>query len=107
MLTRVGPNGEPKTTPSICFYKNSVKKRYDSLLARDNNSLNSDFFKPSTPSFWLYIHYVQILVVSSSGMLIKSESTFNLPIQKLLSCSTISPAYEKVFVNSLVTQCEY
>ena len=66
-----------------------------SLVAKENNSLNSDLFKPSTISFWLYIDSVQMLTVSSSGMLLKSKSTSKLPLQKVLSCSTISFANEK------------
>ena len=53
-----------------------------SLVAKENNSLNSDLFKPSTISFWLYIDSVQMLTVSSSGMLLKSKSTSKLPLQK-------------------------
>ena len=66
-----------------------------SLVAKENNSLNSDLFKPSTISFWLYIDSVQMLTVSSSGMLLKSKSTSKLPLQKVLSCSTISFVNEK------------
>ena len=41
MLARVGPNGESIATPSICLYKNSSKIKYDSLVAKDNNSLKA------------------------------------------------------------------
>ena len=54
--------------------------KYDSLVAKDNNYLNSDLFKPSILSFWSYIDSVQILMVFSSEMLVKSESTSKLPI---------------------------
>ena len=67
----MGPNGEPVATTSICLDKVSLKMKYDSLIAKDNNSLNSDLFKPSVLSFWSYIDSVQMLMVSSSGMLAK------------------------------------
>ena len=76
-LPRVGPNGKPIATPSICLYKISLKLKYYSLATKDNNSLNSDLFQPSTLSFSLYIDSVQTLIVSSSGMSVKSESTYN------------------------------
>ena len=31
-------------TPSICLYKISLKTKWDYLVAKDNNSLNSDLF---------------------------------------------------------------
>ena len=65
------PNGEPVATPFICLYKISLKMKYDSLVAKDNNSLNLDLLKPSVLSFWSYIDSVQMLMVSSSGMLAK------------------------------------
>ena len=43
----------------------------DSLVAKENSSLNSDLFKPSTVSLSLKIDSVQILIVSSSGMFAK------------------------------------
>ena len=57
----------------------SLKMKYDFLVPKDNNSLNTDLFKPSILSFWSYINSVQMLMVSSSGMLVKSESTSKLP----------------------------
>ena len=75
----MGPNGEPVTTPPICLNKTSLKMNYDTLVAKDNVTLNSDLFKSSILSFWSYINSVQMLMVSSSGMLIKSESTSKLP----------------------------
>ena len=67
----MSPNGEPIATPSICLCKISLKTKYGSLEAKNNNSLNSDLFKPSVLSFWSYIDSVQMLMVSSSGMLAK------------------------------------
>ena len=63
-LARAGANGDLIATPSICLYKIPLKMKYDSLVAKDNNSLNLDLFKPSTPSFWSYIDSVQILTYS-------------------------------------------
>ena len=57
-LPRVGPNGKPIAAPSICLYKISLKLKYYSLATKDNNSLNSDLFQPSTLSFSLYIDSV-------------------------------------------------
>ena len=57
----------------------SLTLKYDFLVPKDNNSLNTDLFKPSILSFWSYINSVQMLMVSSSGMLVKSESTSKLP----------------------------
>ena len=47
-----------------------------------------------------------MLMISSSGMLAKSEPTSKLPIKKLLSCSTISLGNEKesLIVNSLIVR---
>ena len=75
----MGPNGELIATPSICLYKYSLKMKYDSLVAKDNNSLNSDLFKPSILSFWSYIDSVQILMVSSSEMLVKVNQHLSYP----------------------------
>ena len=50
-LASVGPNGELIATPSICLYKISLKIKYDFLVAKDNNSLNTDLFKTSILSF--------------------------------------------------------
>ena len=89
-------------TSSICLYKISLKMKYDYLVAKDNNFLNSDLFKPSTLSFRSYIDFLQILLVSSSGMLVKSESTSKNPYKSY--CSTISFAKEKesLTVDSLI-----
>ena len=68
----MGPNGAPIATASICLDKISLKMKYDSFVAKDNNFLNSDLFKLSILSFWSYIDSVQMLIVSSSEMLVKS-----------------------------------
>ena len=49
---------------------------------------------------------VQMLMVSSSGMLVKNESTSKLPIYKLLCCSRISfpNKKESLKVNSLIVR---
>ena len=73
VLARVGPNGEYIATPSVSLYKYLLKLNDNCLVCKDNNSLNSDLFKPSTISFWSYIPSVQMLMVSSSGMLVKRE----------------------------------
>ena len=44
--------------------------KYDYLVAEDNNSLNSELFE----------HSIISLIVSSSGILVKSESTSKLPL---------------------------
>ena len=74
------PNNEPIATPSIFLYKVSLKMKFSFLVAKDNNSLNTDLFKPLIISFWSYINYVQMLMISSSGMLAKSEPLSKLPI---------------------------
>ena len=74
------PNNEPIATPSIFLYKVSLKMKFGFLVAKDNNSLNTDLFKPLIISFWSYINYVQMLMISSSGMLAKSEPLSKLPI---------------------------
>ena len=76
----MGPNGEPIATPYVCLYKISIRMKYGFIVAKDNNSLNSDLFKPSILSFRSYIDSVQMLMAPSSGMLVKSESTSQLPI---------------------------
>ena len=53
------------------------KIKCQSLVARDKISLNSDL--PSTVSDSLKSSFVQILVVSSKGMLVNKESTSKLP----------------------------
>ena len=78
-LARVSPNGESIATPSICLYKISLKMKYDSLVAKNNNSINSDLFKPSTLSFWSYNNSVQMLMVSSSRMLVKGNLHLSYP----------------------------
>ena len=70
VLARVGPNGEYVATLSVSLYKYLLKLKDNCLVCKDNNSLNSDLFKPSTISFW---SSVQMLMVSSSGMLVKRE----------------------------------
>ena len=42
--------------------------------------MNSDLFKPLILLFWSYIDSVQMWMVSSSGMLVKSESISKRPI---------------------------
>ena len=77
-----------------------MKIKYDYLVVKDNNSLNSDLFKPSI----FYVDSVQVLMISLNRMLVRSESTSKLPIWKLLYCSVISFAHEKesLTVNSLI-----
>ena len=77
----MGPNGEPIATPSVCLYKISLKMKYDSLVPKDKNSLNPDLFKLCAN-----------VMVSSGGMLVKSESTSKLPqkVRKPESHSTES-----------------
>ena len=78
-LARDRPHGEPIATPSVCLYKNVLKIKYDSLIAKDSNSFNSDLFKTSTLLFWLYIDSVQMLTVSPRRILLKSEFMSKLP----------------------------
>ena len=78
-LARDRPHGEPIATPSVCLYKNVLKIKYDSLIAKDSNSFNSDLCKTSTLLFWLYIDSVQMLTVSPRRILLKSEFMSKLP----------------------------
>ena len=51
VLARVGPNGQYVATLSVSLYKYLLKLKDNCLVCKDNNSLNSDLFKPSTISF--------------------------------------------------------
>ena len=78
-LARDCPHVEPIATPSSCLYKNVLKIKYDSLIAKDSNSFNSDLFKTWTLLFWLYIDSVQMVTVFPSRILLKSEFMSKLP----------------------------
>ena len=91
-ISSEGHNGDPMATPSICFYNILLKVKYDSLVAKDRRFVNSLFFKPWTMSLFLKRLLVQISMVSSRGMLVKSESISKLPMKLPESCSRISVA---------------
>ena len=40
-LASKDPNGDPKATPSICLYKILLNIKYNSFVAKDKGSLNS------------------------------------------------------------------
>ena len=71
---------------------------YDSLVAKDRRSLSSLFLRPWTMSLFLKRLLVQISMVSSRVMLVKSQSISKLPMKFLESCSTISALKLKEFL---------
>ena len=77
-LASEGPNGDPIATPSIRLYNILLNIKYDSLVSIDRRSLNSFFFS-----------VMKYSMVSSRGMLLKSEPVSKLPMKLLESCSTI------------------
>lgn len=88
------------------FDNHSLKIKQDFFRTDERSFLNWDLFKSSKISFWLWIYLVQMAIVPSCWMLVKSESISSLPIDKLLSCSTISLANEKesLILNSLIVK---
>ena len=63
-----------------------------SFVVRGTSFLNSVFDKPVTLSVFSKSLLLQMSKVSSSGMLVKKESTSRLPMKSAGCCSTISSA---------------
>ena len=72
------------------IYQKSISQ--DSFAARYKSFFNSFFDQPSIFPIFSKSVLVQMSIVSSSGMLVKRESTSRLPIKNSESCSTISSA---------------
>ena len=53
ILAKVGPNGDPIATPSICWQQPLSNKINDSLVAKLSNIRNSSYFRPSCSLLWL------------------------------------------------------
>ena len=82
----------------ICSIMNSGMNTIKAMVLPLQQQTNStdfgifDFVKPSTVSVFAKSWLTQISIVSSKGMLVKSDFTSKLPIDNAGSCSHISSA---------------
>ena len=77
MPARTGPNGEPKATPSFCWYISPPNHKW-TFLVHSNNKLCMSFLPIEVSiSFQWYILSKATLIVSSRGTLVNRDFTSN------------------------------